>query len=184
MTVHLVKLCVGADDVNDLAQWQKHLQKTYARVFHTTRMVPRRVPDLLDNGSIYWVIKRQIRVRQQIADIEEFVDDDGSGEIDFDEFVKLMERSTNTENAKAIQENKEISRDWRTAFDIFDADRDGLLSAEDLASSLKSFGRVLSRAEAQAMIDDVDVNNNGCITLNEFINKLESIRTNISSQQC
>ena len=31
---------------------------------------------------------------------------------------------------------------------------------------------------------DVDVNNNGCITLNEFINKLESIRTNISSQQC
>ena len=55
----------------------KALQKTYARVFHTTRMVPRRVPDLLDNGSIYWVIKRQIRVRQQITDIEEFVDDQG-----------------------------------------------------------------------------------------------------------
>ena len=121
---------------------------------------------------------------EEVLHMMEFVDDDGSGEIDFDEFVKLMERSTNTENAKAIQENKEISRDWRTAFDIFDADRDGLLSAEDLASSLKSFGRVLSRAEAQAMIDDVDVNNNGCITLNEFINKLESIRTNISSQQC
>ena len=121
---------------------------------------------------------------EEVLHMMEFVDDDGSGEIDFDEFVKLMERSTNTENGKEIQENKEISRDWRTAFDIFDADRDGLLSAEDLASSLKSFGRVLSRAEAQAMIDDVDVNNNGCITLNEFINKLESIRTNISSQQC
>ena len=40
-------------------------------------MVPRRVSDLLDNGSIYWVIKRQIRVRQQITDIEEFVDDQG-----------------------------------------------------------------------------------------------------------
>ena len=77
MTVHLVKLCVGADDIDDLVQWQKHLQKTYARVFHTTRMVPRRVPDLLDNGSIYWVIKRQIRVRQQVTDIEEFVDDQG-----------------------------------------------------------------------------------------------------------
>ena len=53
----------------------KSVAKTYARVFHTTRMVPRRVPDLLDNGSIYWVIKRQIRVRQQITDIEEFTDD-------------------------------------------------------------------------------------------------------------
>ena len=77
MTIHLVKLCVGADDIDDLVQWQKHLQKTYKRVFHTTRMVPRRVPDLLDNGSIYWVIKRQIRVRQPIADVEEFVDDQG-----------------------------------------------------------------------------------------------------------
>ena len=77
MTVHLVKLCVGAHDIDDLVKWQKHLQKTYNRVFHTTRMVPRRIPDLLDNGSIYWVIKRQIRVRQRIVDIEEFVDGQG-----------------------------------------------------------------------------------------------------------
>ena len=40
-------------------------------------MVPRRVSDLLENGSIYWVIKRQIRVRQVLTDIEEFVDDQG-----------------------------------------------------------------------------------------------------------
>ncbi|HCQ82264.1 MAG TPA: DUF1489 domain-containing protein [Rhodobiaceae bacterium] len=77
MTVHLVKLCVGADDIDDLVQWQNHMQKTYGKVFHTTRMVPRRVPDLLENGSIYWVIKRQIRVRQVLTDIEEFVDDQG-----------------------------------------------------------------------------------------------------------
>jgi len=53
------------------------LQSRYKRVFHTTRMVPKRVPDLLEGGSIYWVIKRQIRVRQTILDVEEFVDDQG-----------------------------------------------------------------------------------------------------------
>jgi hypothetical protein len=39
--------------------------------------VPKRVPDLLDGGSIYWVIKGQIRVRQLILDVEDFVDDGG-----------------------------------------------------------------------------------------------------------
>jgi len=77
MTIHLVKLCVGADDISDLVNWQKHLQSRYKRVFHTTRMVPKRVPDLLEGGSIYWVIKRQIRVRQTILDVGEFVDDQG-----------------------------------------------------------------------------------------------------------
>ncbi len=77
MTVHLVKLCVGADDISDLVSWQTHLQKTYNKVFHTTRMVPKRQADLLEGGSIYWVIKRQIRVRQKITDIEEFTDGQG-----------------------------------------------------------------------------------------------------------
>lgn len=77
MTVHLVKLCVGADDIGDLVSWQNHLQQTYGKVFHTTRMVPKREADLLEGGSIYWVIKRQIRVRQRIIDIEPFTDGQG-----------------------------------------------------------------------------------------------------------
>ena len=40
-------------------------------------MVPKRQADLLEGGSIYWVIKRQIRVRQLITDIEEFTDGQG-----------------------------------------------------------------------------------------------------------
>jgi hypothetical protein len=57
--------------------WQSQLQARYKRVFHTTRMVPKRQADLLEGGSLYWVIKRQIRVRQQITDIEEFIDGQG-----------------------------------------------------------------------------------------------------------
>ena len=119
---------------------------------------------------------------EEVLHMMEFVDDDGSGELDFDEFVNLMERSVNKENRKVLKENNVLSRDWRTAFDIFDADRDGLLSADDLVNSLKSFGKILSKSEAQDMINDIDVNNNGHITLNEFIEKLESIRIDVSNQ--
>ena len=44
---------------------------------HTARMTPKRRAELLDGGSLYWVIKRVIQVRQRIVDLEEFDDSDG-----------------------------------------------------------------------------------------------------------
>jgi len=44
---------------------------------HTTRMTPKRAGELLDGGSLYWVIKRVIQARQEIVDLEEFVDTGG-----------------------------------------------------------------------------------------------------------
>jgi hypothetical protein len=45
--------------------------------FHTTRMVPKRAAELLDGGSLYWVIKGNIQARQRLVDIRPFVDTDG-----------------------------------------------------------------------------------------------------------
>ena len=47
---------------------------------HVTRMAPKRAADILDDGSLYWVIKGQIGARQRLLDIEPFVDKDGSGD--------------------------------------------------------------------------------------------------------
>jgi hypothetical protein len=77
MTVHLVKLCVGADSVADLEAWQAHLMKRLDRPVHHTRMMPKKAKDLLDGGSIYWVIRRAIRVRQPILDIRRVEGADG-----------------------------------------------------------------------------------------------------------
>jgi hypothetical protein len=76
MTLHLLKLCVGADTIADLEAFQASRRKP---PFHVTRMVPRRSEDLLDGGSLYWVIKGQIAVRQALAAIEPFTDGDGVG---------------------------------------------------------------------------------------------------------
>jgi hypothetical protein len=77
MTIHMVKLCVGADDIDDLAHWQARLMHRLPAPVHHTRMVPKRADELLDGGSIYWVIKRAIRVRQRITDLRIVQDEAG-----------------------------------------------------------------------------------------------------------
>jgi hypothetical protein len=46
---------------------------------HTTRMVPKRTDELLDGGSLYWVIRGQIACREELIAIRPFVDKDGVG---------------------------------------------------------------------------------------------------------
>jgi hypothetical protein len=82
-TLHLVKLAVGIDDVAHLAAVQKRrLEEAAAsgqpaRLYHVTRNVPRRADELLEGGSIYWVIKGRIRVRQRLLAIEADTDSEG-----------------------------------------------------------------------------------------------------------
>ena len=79
MVLHLIKLCVGADSIEDLAQWQAGRLKKAREIFHTTRMVPKRAPEIVAGGSLYWIIKGLIRVRQRITEIRPFTDTDGIG---------------------------------------------------------------------------------------------------------
>lgn len=85
MPLHLIKLCVGCDSVEDLEEWiafrldERRRAGEPAEQFHTTRMVPTRASELLDGGSLYWVIKAQVQCRQRLLDIRPFTDDDGIG---------------------------------------------------------------------------------------------------------
>ena len=76
MPLHMVKLCVGVTEIEQLARFQQQRLKDNNRIFHVTRMVPRRGKELLDGGSLYWVIRGNILVRQQLTGIEVFTDED------------------------------------------------------------------------------------------------------------
>ena len=84
MTLHLIKLCVGAASIEDLAQWQRKRlaeQKKKGekpRLSHSTFQTPKRQAELLDGGSLYWVIKGVIQVRQRIVGFDEGHKTDGS----------------------------------------------------------------------------------------------------------
>lgn len=84
MTIHIVKLCVGADSVEDLAEWQigqiKRAKKEkcpHIAPVCGTRMWPKRVEDVLAGGSLYWVIKGVVSVRQKIIAVDDVTDDHG-----------------------------------------------------------------------------------------------------------
>lgn len=77
MTVHMVKLCVGAESIDDMIEWQTRQMRTLPNPIHRTRMFPKRSEEMLNGGSIYWVVKRAIRFRQRIIDIRKVDDEDG-----------------------------------------------------------------------------------------------------------
>src|SRR4051794_39630333 len=85
MTLHLLKLCVGAESVRDLEEWIDERLSERARRgepiehVHVTRMMPKRRDELLAGGSLYWVIKGQIAARQRLRDVVPFTDEDGIG---------------------------------------------------------------------------------------------------------
>ena len=83
MALHLLKLCVGATSIADLKSWIDGRAAAARRAgqdfeqTHTTRMVPSRTAELLDGGSLYWVIRGAVSARQKLLDIRPFVDADG-----------------------------------------------------------------------------------------------------------
>lgn len=83
MTLHLIKLCVGVDSVEDLEAYRAaDIARAKARgevavSRHVTRMTPKRAEELLDGGSLYWVIKRVIQCRQRILSLDEVDGKDG-----------------------------------------------------------------------------------------------------------
>ncbi len=83
MSLNMLKLCVGCDSVEDLEGWidfrldERRRAGEPAEQFHTTRMVPTRAAELIDGGSLYWVVKAQVQCRQRLLDIRPFVDAEG-----------------------------------------------------------------------------------------------------------
>lgn len=89
------------------------------------------------------------------------VDDNGDGEIDFEEFLVLM-------SAKKKNSKEDPDKELKDAFKVFDADGSGTISKSELMNLMKSLGQNLSEAELTAMMDEVDTDRSGEIDFKEF----------------
>ncbi|OOY07621.1 DUF1489 domain-containing protein [Thioclava sp. F36-7] len=74
--VNLIKLCVGAEKVEDLIAWQA---SRYGKgpAMHVTRMWPKRADEILNGGSLYWVFKGAALARQRVLELSEVMGADG-----------------------------------------------------------------------------------------------------------
>jgi len=77
MTVHLKKLSVGVTSIDSLRGYQAQRLANVGKLVHVTRNRPRRAEELLDGGSIYWIIKGVMTARQAIIDLVEAQRADG-----------------------------------------------------------------------------------------------------------
>ncbi|WP_127902578.1 DUF1489 family protein [Solirhodobacter olei] len=77
--VNLLKLCVGADAVEDLIDWQdrRRAETPGWETCHVTRMWPKREAEVLAGGSLYWVFKGLVLARQRILRLDERRGQDG-----------------------------------------------------------------------------------------------------------
>ena len=75
--LHLLKLAVGIDDIDHLRQIRKARAVERGGNWVSTRNRPRRAQEVLAGGSIYWVIRGHIRVRQRVTGFRGERDDTG-----------------------------------------------------------------------------------------------------------
>ncbi|MDP1964606.1 MAG: DUF1489 domain-containing protein [Reyranella sp.] len=79
MVLHLIKLAVGVDDLAHMkkvqaARRKQRRQSPRSPHWVYTRNFPRRAEELLDGGSLYWVVRGVIRGRQELVGFEQDFD--------------------------------------------------------------------------------------------------------------
>ena len=90
MALNLIKMAVGIADLAELRKLQKLRRQQRGKSVFFTRNMPKRVEELLDGGSIYWVIKRQIAVRQRLKSFTPIVSKDGEKRVAIEYAMQLV----------------------------------------------------------------------------------------------
>ncbi|MCD9638261.1 hypothetical protein HAX54_022113 [Datura stramonium] len=111
-----------------------------------------------------------------IAEMVERVDSNKDGLIDLDEFYELchsflgIEKVVSEEEEEEEGEGEKRERDLKDAFDVFDDDKDGLISEEELSKVLSSLGLNQGKKldDCKEMIRNVDVDGDGMVNFDEF----------------
>jgi len=95
-----------------------------------------------------------------VAEMFKEVDEDGSGEVDFDEFIEMMRKRLLTE--------PEIEIEIRSAFNLLDKDESGKIDRNEIINVVVEFCGKLTISEVDELIAWCDINNDGQIDFEEF----------------
>ncbi|KAJ0260597.1 Calmodulin-1 [Hirschfeldia incana] len=97
----------------------------------------------------------------ELQDMINEVDADGNRTIDFPEFLNLM--------AKKMKDT-DSEEELKEAFKVFDKDQNGFISAAELGHVMTNLGEKLTDEEVEEMVREADVDGDGQINYEEFVN--------------
>ncbi|XP_041361658.1 calmodulin-2/4-like [Gigantopelta aegis] len=97
---------------------------------------------------------------RDITDMMRKADKNGSGNIEFEEFVEML--------APRFKEKDEVEREMKEAFQMFDTDGDGFINERELRVALTRVGEALTDAQVQDVFRDADKDGDGRISYDEF----------------
>ncbi|GAA0139183.1 calmodulin-related [Lithospermum erythrorhizon] len=103
---------------------------------------------------------------EELQDMFAEVDADGSGTIEFTEFLALM--------AKKIKET-DVEEELKEAFKVFDKDQNGYISASELRHVMINLGEKLTDEEVEQMIREADLDGDGQVNYDEFVKMMMTI---------
>lgn len=141
--MHLVKLCVGVSEIEELEHWRSQViseQRAKGErllVPHVTRMFPTRGDELLNGGSLYWVIKGVIQCRSKIISLDRVIGSDG---------IKRCAIMMDPEVIKTARTPKRPFQGWRylkpedAPRDLSDPDGGGDELPEEMRAQLMEMG--------------------------------------------
>ena len=109
----------------------------------------------------------QVVTEESVQELVDEVDEDGSGEIEFDEFLVLMSRQIL---------NSDVVYDCEKAFDIWDSDHDGRITVEQVRSVFQRLPERPSEDEIEELIDIADADRDGMIDFNDLMNMMDSYK--------
>ncbi len=144
MTVHLIKVSVGVTSIDQLRSLQER-RLIAGPLCQVTNQRPQREEELLNGGSIYWIIKGDIAVRQRVIGLERLYDPDGEkcGLMLDSELVETEFAKRAPHKGWRYLETDDAPRDLRDLVQKSNEDEDseGEMS-EEMAAELKELGLI------------------------------------------
>lgn len=109
------------------------------------------------------MLGRQI-VGDELQAVISEIDEDGNGEVSFDEFSNLVSKFLVEEE----EDTAAIQLELKGAFRFYDKDGNGFITTEVLREILKELDDKLSDDELDNMIDEIDTDGSGTVDWDEF----------------
>ena len=110
------------------------------------------------------------------ADLQDMINEadiEGNGSITFDGFVALLNGKLRNDGFVALLNGKlrndEVQEEIVETFKKFDQDNNGLIGPEDIYNLLHSFNQDITISEAEEMIKNVDIDDDGLVNYKEFV---------------